>query len=185
MQKIKIKNYPMINPVPIVIVGADVNNKSNYTTIGAFGVVCLEPVYYISLKSSHHTTAGVKENGYFSINLPSADMVQKTYYCGMVSGKQIDKSKLFTSFYDEIRKAPMITECSMNYLCKVIQTLSISGFDIFFGEIVATYINEKCFTDGKPDPLKINPILAMHPNYYNFGQVIGNVFKEGKLIKSD
>jgi flavin reductase (DIM6/NTAB) family NADH-FMN oxidoreductase RutF len=97
MKKVKIKNYPMVNPTPIVLAGADVHGKRNYTTIGAFGVVCTEPIFYISLKDTHFTTIGVKENGY-SVNIPSVDMIQKTDYCGFVSGKTSDKSHLFSSF---------------------------------------------------------------------------------------
>lgn len=184
MEKIKIKNYPMISPTPIVLVGADVNGKPNYATVGAFGVVCTEPIFYISLKDTHYTTIGVKENGYFSVNIPSVDMIQKTDYCGLVSGKTIDKSHLFSSFYDDIGKAPMIRECPMNFLCKVIQTTSISGFEVFFGEIVSTFVNEDCLTGDLPDPLKINPTLAMGFNYYNIGQSVGAVFREGKNLEN-
>jgi flavin reductase (DIM6/NTAB) family NADH-FMN oxidoreductase RutF len=180
MEKIKIKNYP-IGPFPTVLAGADVNGKSNYVTIGACGVVCMEPVLYISLKSTHYTTIGVKENGYFSVNIPSADMVQKTDYCGIVSGKTTDKSSVFTSFYDELGKAPMIRECPLNFLCKVIQSVPIFGFEMFFGEIVSAYVNDQCVTEGKPDPQKINPMMIMGTNYWELGQTIGAVYKEGVM----
>lgn len=181
MKKIKIENYPMANPTPIVIVGSEVDNKANYATVGAFGVVCQGPFFYISLKSTHHSTTGVKETGFFSLNLPSAEMVKKTDYCGMVSGKTADKSTLFTSFYDPLGKAPMIRDCPMNYLCKVVQSAPFNDFEVFFGEIVATYVNDDCVADGKPDPLKVNPIIAMGPTYYDFGKQIGKVFQEGTL----
>ncbi|WP_088227695.1 flavin reductase family protein [Desulfosporosinus sp. FKB] len=184
MEKVKIKNYPMVNPIPIVLAGAEVNGKPNYATIGAFGVVCEGPIFYISLKDTHFTTIGVKENGYFSVNIPSVDMIQKTDYCGSVSGKTVDKSHLFSSFYDEIGKAPMISECPMNFLCKVVQTVPICGFEVFFGEIVSTFVNENCLTGDVPDPLKINPTLGMGFRYYNLGQSVGAVFKEGQVIKS-
>lgn len=183
MKKTKIKNYP-IGPFPTVLAGTDVNGKPNFVTAGACGVVCLEPVLYISLKSTHYTTAGIKESGYFSINIPSVDMVQKTDYCGIVSGATTDKSTLFTSFYDELGKAPLISECPLNFLCKVIQTVPICGFDMFLGEIVATYVNESCLSDGKPDPLKINPMMMMGTQYWELGQAVGAVYKEGKKYES-
>ncbi|MDP4092801.1 MAG: flavin reductase family protein [Bacillota bacterium] len=183
MQKVKINNYPMVNPAPVVIAGAEVDGKPNYATIGAFGVVCLAPVFYISLKETHFTTQGIRENGYFSVNIPTADMVRITDYCGMVSGKTTDKANLFNSFYDDAGKAPMISEAPMNFLCKVIQTVPISGFEVFFGEIVLTYIDDNCLTDGRPDPAKINPMVLVGPNYFNIGQLIGNAFKEGVKFK--
>lgn len=182
MKKERIENYPMVNPTPIVIVGATVNGRANYTTVGAFGVVCMAPIYYISLKSTHFSTLGVRESGSFSINLPSAGMVEKTDYCGMVSGHTVDKSAVFTAFYDELGAAPMICESPMNYLCTVVRSIEINDFEVFFGEIVATYINESCLTGGKPDPLKIDPLLAMGPKYYSLGGQTGNVFKKGAAL---
>lgn len=185
MEKIRIKSFPMVSPTPIVLVGADVDGKSNYAAVGAFGVVCLEPVFYVSLKSTHHTTAGVMENGYFSVNIPSAEMVSITDYCGMVTGETTDKSNLFTSFYDELGKAPMISEAPMNFLCKVMKSVTVSNFEVFFGEIVSTFIGEQFLTDGKPDPLKIDPVFGMGPQYYSIGKCIGNVFQEGKKVKTE
>jgi flavin reductase (DIM6/NTAB) family NADH-FMN oxidoreductase RutF len=182
MEKIKLPNRPF-GPFPTVLAGVEVKGKPNYVTIGACGVVSLEPVLYISLKSTHYTTAGVKENGYFSVNIPSADMVQKTDYCGVVSGKTVDKSTLFTPFYDELGRAPMIQECPMNLLCKVVKMMPIYDFEMFFGEIVAVYVNEQCLADGKLDPQKVNPIIMMGTAYFNLGQIVGQLFIEGVEFK--
>lgn len=182
MKKIKLQNRPY-GPFPTILVGANVNGKPNYVTVGACGVVSLNSVLYVSLKDSHYTTLGVKENGYFSVNIPSADLVQKTDYCGIVSGHQTDKSDLFTSFYDEIGKAPMAEECRMNFLCKVIQTIPVFDFQMFLGEIESVYVNEECMTDDKPDPLKINPLIMMGLNYYDLGQEAGALFKTGLEVK--
>ncbi|KNF09081.1 hypothetical protein CLPU_4c01270 [Gottschalkia purinilytica] len=178
MKKIKVPNKPF-GPFPTVIVGADVNGKPNYATLGAYGVVSMRPVLYISLKSTHHTTLGVKKNGYFSVNIPSSDLVEKTHYCGIVSGKTVDKSSIFTAFYDELGKAPMIKECPLNYLCKVIRIIPIFDFEMFLGEIVAVYVNEQCMTEQKLDPIKINPMIMMESSYCDLDQSIGTIFKSG------
>jgi flavin reductase (DIM6/NTAB) family NADH-FMN oxidoreductase RutF len=176
MSKIKIQNRP-VGPFPTVLVGADVNGKPNYTTIGACGVVCQDPVLYISLKSSHYSTAGVKENGFFSVNIPSTGLIQQTDYCGSVSGHNTDKSIMFSSFYDELGKAPLIRECPLNFLCKVLQTIPVFDFELFLGQIVAVYADESCLTDGKPDAQKIDPIINVGGAYLNLGQVIGTAFQ--------
>lgn len=182
MGKVKLRNM-FIGPFPVILAGADVKGKPNYCAVGACGAVSREPVLYISLHIAHYTTIGVRENGYFSINIPSADLVQKTDYCGLVSGRTTDKSGIFTSFYDEIGKAPLIAECSMNILCKVIQTVPINDFEVFLGEIVATYMNEECLTDGQPDPLKIDPLILIGRSYLRLGQAAGFIYKEGLTIK--
>ena len=180
MKKVKIENYPMLNPVPIVLVGAETGGKANFATVGAFGVVCLKPIFYVSLKNTHYTTGGIRENGCFSVNLPTADIIAKTDYCGMVSGADTDKSELFKTFYSETGNAPMISDCSLNFLCKVIDTHSIDDFTVFFGEIIETYASESIMEDGKPDLNKIAPIFGMGLGYYGLGEQIGKVFKEGK-----
>lgn len=182
MDKVKLPNRPF-GPFPTVLAGVEVNGRPNYVTVGACGVVSLNAVLYISLKSTHHSTKGVKDNGYFSVNIPSADMVKITDYCGVVSGRDTDKSKLFTSFYDDLGKAPMIQECPLNVLCKVINSIEMYGFEMFFGEIVAVYTNEQCLTEGNLDPLKVNPMIMMGASYYNLEQGVGDLFREGSEFK--
>jgi flavin reductase (DIM6/NTAB) family NADH-FMN oxidoreductase RutF len=91
---------------------------------------------------------------------------------------------MFTPFYGELGKAPLISECPMNMLCKVINTIPLFDFEFFLGEIVAAYVNEQCMTDGKPDPKKINPMILMGTNYWDLGQAIGTVFKEGAALRT-
>ena len=87
MKKIKIQNQPF-GPFPTMIIGADVNGKPNYVTVGACGVVSLKPVLYVSLKSTHYTTPGVKENGYFSVNIPPVSMVEQQTIVELCQEKQ-------------------------------------------------------------------------------------------------
>jgi len=184
MQKVKVPNIPF-GPFPTVLVGAEVDGKPNYATLGAFGVVSQNPVLYVSLKSSHYTTKGVREAGFFSVNLPSPDLVTQTDYCGIVSGHKSDKSTVFTSFYDEHGPAPMISECPLNYLCKVVQTIPVFDFEMFLGEIVAVYADADCLTNGRPDPLKVNPLIMMYPSYCSLGQAVGTLFKSGIAMKGE
>lgn len=179
MDKKKIANIPF-GPYITVLAGATVNGKPNYTTIGAYGVVSQKPVLYISLKNTHCTTGGVLENGFFSVNIPSSEAVEKTDYCGTVSGNKVDKSEIFESFYDEAGNAPMIKECPVNYLCKVIQTIPIFDFTMFIGEIVAAYANEECLENGRPNALKVKPTVLMDSGYFDLNDRVGSIFKTCK-----
>ena len=104
-------------------------------------------------------------------------LIQQTDYCGSVSGHNTDKSIVFSSFYDELGKAPLIRECPLNFLCKVLQTIPVFDFELFLGQIVAVYADESCLTDGKPDAQKIDPIINVGGAYLNLGQVIGTAFQ--------
>lgn len=159
------------------LAGATVDGRPNYATVGAYGVVSQKPVLYISLKNSHYTTTGVVENGFFSVNIPSSDDIERTDYCGTVSGNQADKSQVFESFYDEAGNAPLIKECPVNYLCKVIQTIPIFDFTMFLGEIVAAYTNEDCLENGRPDALKVRPTVMMDAGYFGLYDKVGSIFQ--------
>jgi len=185
MKKIKLINQA-VGPFPAMIIGAMKNEKPTYTTVGAGGCACLEPVLCVSLKDTHYITEGIIKSGYFSVNIPPTGLIKEMDFCGIVSGKQTDKSNLFTPFFDVSGNAPMINECSLNFLCKVCDTKEIRGFTMFFGDIVSVYVNEDCIIDGKPNPIKINPIIMMGMCYCNLDQIIGNPFAEGnKLLPLD
>ena len=183
MKKVKINNQP-VGPFPAMIVGAAMNEKPTYTTVGAGGCACLDPVLCVSLKNTHYITVGIAKTGYFSVNIPSASQVEEMDYCGIVSGNYVDKSGLFTPFYDPAGDAPMIEECPLCFLCKVCDEKEINGFTMFFGDIVAAYINEDCLTNGQPDPIKIDPIIMMGFSYCNLDKVIGKPFAEGKKLQT-
>ena len=178
MGKIKLKNQA-VGPFPAMIVGAMKDGKPTYTTVGAGGCACLEPVLCVSLKDTHYITDGIIQSGYFSINIPPTALVKELDYCGIVSGWQTDKSNLFNAFFDDTGNAPMIEECPLSFLCKVCDTKQIQGFTMFFGDIMAVYMNEDCITDGKPDPVKIDPIIMMGMSYCNLKNIIGQPFAEG------
>jgi len=179
--KIKLENQP-IGPFPAMIVGSTLYGKPTYTTVGAGGCACLEPVLCVSLKHSHYITSAIKRTDFFTVNIPSTDLMKKMDYCGIVSGKDTDKSRVFTAFYDRAGTAPMIEECPLCFLCKVCDSKDIRGFTMFFGEIIAVYANEDCVDDGKVNPVKVNPIIMMGHNYCDLGRVIGKPFFEGKEI---
>ena len=182
MNKIKLDNRP-VGPFPAMIVGATVNEKPTYTTVGAGGCACLDPVLCVSLKNTHYITEGIVNTGYFSVNIPGTSLMKEIDFCGIVSGKEIDKSSLFTHFYDPPGSAPMIEECSLNFLCRVEDSLEIRGFTMFFGEIVAAFVDEDCLTDGQPDPIKVDPIIMMGFGYCSLDKIIGQPFAEGKKLR--
>lgn len=181
MKKIKLANQA-VGPFPGMLVGTMVNEKPTYTTVGAGGCACLEPVLCVSLKNTHYITEGIVKTGYFSVNIPGSALVKELDLCGIVSGRDVDKSVLFTHFFDDAGHAPMIEECSLNFLCQVCDKKEIRGFTMFFGDIVAVFADEACLTDGKPDPVKIDPIIMMGFHYCDLKSIIGQPFVEGKKL---
>ncbi len=186
MEKIEIGAKVFLYPLPTTLVGANVGEKPTYLTIGFCGAMSLDPpVIYVGLNRARYTTPGIMANKTFSVNLPSADMVNSTDYCGLVSGHKEDKSKLFKTFYGKLKTAPMIHECPLNIECELIQTFDVGRNKIFVGEVAAAYSAEKYLTEGQPDIQKINPILyALHSrNYWAVGRYLGQAFDVGKEIR--
>ena len=187
MAKVKTGILPF--PVPICITGTMINGKANYATYGSFGLLSPRPETYIYIGSqgSRYTNTGIKENGYFSVNIPSEEQMQKTDYVGLVSGRNTDKSTIFNSFFGSVDQAPMIEECPVNMLCKLVKTADLPNREIFFGEVLESYVNEECLTEGILDFEKINPLLFTmngpgNASYWKLGKIVGAAYKEGKTI---
>lgn len=186
MKKIKLGNKNYFYPSPTVLVGVTVDGKPNYLNVTYAGIANLSPaMLFISLNKLHYSTLGVKERKAFSVNIPSADMLTETDYCGLVSGKNVDKSKLFHTFYGVLGNIPMIEECSINIECEVVQELELEGSNVLFiGKVIESYSEEKYLSNDLPDIKKIDPILlSMNDfNYYNVGDKIGKAWDVGKKI---
>lgn len=190
MAKIKVRTLGIMPfPVPICIVGTVVHGKINYATYGSFGLLSPRPQIYIYIGSQgpRYTNIGIKENKYFSVNIPSEEQMHETDYVGLVSGRDTNKSTVFKSFFGPVNEAPMIERCPVNMVCKLIQTVHLPNRDIFFGELIEIYVNEECSKDGVFDFTKINPLLFTmngpgDASYWKLGKVVGSAYKEGKVL---
>ncbi len=193
MTKNKIKVGAYLFPMPVVLIGANVNGKANFLTLAYVGIVeSKPPMISISSYQTHHTNIGIKENKTFSVNTPSEGMVEVTDFCGLKSGKEIDKSEIFDIFYGELKTAPMIIHSPLNLECKVVKTISITefsgaekGHEIFIGEIVNAYSDDYYLSNEKPDIKKLNPLLYSSNNYWKLSEPIGKAFSIGKNYKRE
>ncbi|MCW4050700.1 MAG: flavin reductase family protein [Candidatus Bathyarchaeota archaeon] len=189
MNKVKRGSQPAIYPIPICLMGANVDGKPTYGTLGDIGIVGFNPgVVFCASQSKHYTNKGVKENKTFSVNFPNLDMIEVTDYCGIVSGKNVDKGALFTNFYGNLGTAPMIEECPINLECKLIKTMQVNNMDMFIGEVTESYVTEKIDTGepGKWPSLKaVNPVIyGMDRQYWSIGEPVAKGFDIGrKLLK--
>jgi len=172
-------------PLPVVLVGAIVRGRPNFVTIAHVGIMDLKTVS-LGMNKTHFTKAGIFENRTFSVNIPSVDLVEKTDYCGLVSGKDVDKSKLFKIFYGQLKTAPMIEECPVNMECRLVKNVDFPAHDIFMGEVVATYADESVLDDqGRLDYALLKPILfTMHDaGYWRLGERFADAWSIGKSLK--
>jgi flavin reductase (DIM6/NTAB) family NADH-FMN oxidoreductase RutF len=184
MEKKKIGNKSFIYPYPVTVLGSNVHGKPNFMTLAFVGIVNTNPgMIALGCGKRHYTNAGIKENMTFSVNIPSTEMVEIIDYIGCTSGDKVDKSGLFKVFYGKSRTAPMVEECPLCLECKTLKILDLGGIDdIIIGEIIESYCDEKCLTNGLPDINKLNPfLLSMYENkYFAVGEYLGNAWGIGQ-----
>jgi flavin reductase (DIM6/NTAB) family NADH-FMN oxidoreductase RutF len=173
--------------MPVSLDGAYVEGKPNFLAVAWFTMASYKPPRIaITLGKGHYTNPGIKENKTFSICLPSEDMVEITDYCGIVSGKKSDKSEIFDLFYGDLKTAPLIRDCPLCMECKLLEIVESGPNEIFIGEIVGTYTEEKFLTDGKLDFRKMKPLVLSQPDtsYWSLGKQVAKAWNIGKRYKA-
>jgi flavin reductase (DIM6/NTAB) family NADH-FMN oxidoreductase RutF len=167
----------LLSPLPVILVGANLNTKPNYLVIGYSCPFDFGKYIFFSLSKTRYTSKGIHENMTFSVNIPSEDLVDKTNFCGNNSGWDIDKSSIFDTFYGELKTAPMIRECPINIECKVHQILDYERNEGIIGRVIKSYVNQQYTIEEegeiKLDWRKIYPIIWATGgdfNYYKLGE---------------
>ena len=117
----------------------------------------------------------------------SVDLVEKLDYCGLVSGRDVDKSEVFEVFYGKLENVPMIRECPVCVECTVQQMVELPDHFVVFGEVKHVYTEERYMTGGALDPTKMNPIIFTRPGpkgiYWTLAHDIGQAWSIGKRLK--
>jgi len=135
MDKIKIdRSAAFLYPMPMVLVGSVLEGRANFMAVGWVSRVNFKPPLFAIALGPHHTNKGIDENREFSINIPDDSLIEKTDYCGLVSGSNTDKSELFNVFYGESDKVPLIEECPVCMSCSVYDAVKLPSNTLYIGE---------------------------------------------------
>jgi flavin reductase (DIM6/NTAB) family NADH-FMN oxidoreductase RutF len=182
MDKISIEPGPYIVPMPVVLLGAMVNDRPNFMPVAFLGIMNYNPpIVGAALSPTHHTCKGIEANGTFSLNLPGPDLVEATDWCGLHSGEQTDKSAAFEIFYEKLDTAPMIKQCRLTAECKVTKTVEFSIDKVYFGEIVGVYADKNALKGDAPDWEKVAPLIFTFPDkgYWKLGDYLAEAWSAG------
>jgi flavin reductase (DIM6/NTAB) family NADH-FMN oxidoreductase RutF len=191
MKKSKITPKAYLFPMPVALIGANINEKPNFETLAYVGIVeANPPMISISSWETHYTNIGIKENSTFSVNTVTEEIVGLVDYVGIVSGKDVDKSEVFDVFYGDLKTAPMVKLSPLNLECEVVKTIKVKdlvdveqGHEIFIGKIVNAYADEDRLTEGIADFTKFKTYLYSQSNYYKIGEKLATAFEIGKQYK--
>lgn len=169
----------MIYPLPAVLVSCgSYPNDCNIFTASWTGTICSDPAMcYVSIRKSRHSYNMIKNSGEFVINLTNEQLAQATDWCGVKSGRDIDKFKAMglTPIKATQVSAPMIDEAPVNIECKVVEIKELGTHDMFLANVVAVNADSKYINpdSGALDLKAANMIAYMHGQYYKIGDPIG------------
>ena len=168
----------MLYPLPAVMVSvADKDGNYNIITVAWTATVCTNPpMLSISVRPERYSYHMIKETGEFVVNLTTESLAYATDYCGVRSGKDVDKFKemKLTPEVAKKVKAPLIKESPVNIECKVREVLELGSHHMFLAEVVAVHVDESYMNEkGKFELSKAKPIVYSHGEYYGIGKLLG------------
>lgn len=168
----------MLYPVPPVMVSVQrEGEKPNIITVAWAGTVCSDPpMVSISVRKSRYSHAILMETKEFVINLTNEDLTFACDYCGVKSGRDVDKFKDMHLHETESKvvKAPGIAESPVNIECRVEQVLELGTHDMFIARVVAVSVDKKYMDEkGRFDLNGSNLVAYSHGEYIKLGKKLG------------
>ncbi len=171
------KGGALLAPVPPVMVSCGTMTSANIITVAWTGIVNTHPPKtYISLRKSRYSYPIIKESGEFVINLTTAEMIKHADFCGIHTGRKVDK---FTRcHFDKIPASsvscPMIAQSPLHLECKVDQILTLGSHDMLLADIVAVQVDNSLLDKTGRLHLERAGLAAFaHGQYYSLGKSIG------------
>lgn len=169
----------MLYPLPAVMVSvADKEGNQNIITVAWTGTICSDPaMLYISVRPQRHSYQMIRETGEFVVNLTTKQLVKATDYCGVRSGRNVDKWKemhLTPGKAETLSYAPIIEESPVNIECKVTEVKELGTHHMFIAEVKAVRISDEYLNEnGKFELNATDLITYSHGEYLETGKVIG------------
>lgn len=168
----------MLYPVPAVMVSCQrKNEKPNIITVAWAGTICSTPAMVsISVRPSRYSYTIIKETGEFVINLVTKELTFATDYCGVKSGREIDKFKEMhlTPSKSKIVQVPGIEESPVNIECKVVDIKTLGTHDMFMAEVVSVNVDDMYIDETEKFNLNSTGLVTYsHGEYFELGTKIG------------
>ncbi len=178
MAKIKWKPGTLLSPVPPALISCSYEGKDNLITIAWTGIVNSDPPKtYISVRTERFSYDLIKNSGEFVINLPSSHIVRSIDFCGVKSGREVDKFKLCKLTKEKATSVscPMVAESPVSLECKVTDIIPLGSHDMFIADIVAVNVDERYIDEkGRFMAEKCSLAAYAHGKYFALGKKIGS-----------
>lgn len=180
MSRVDWKPGTLIYPLPAIIVSCgDIEGESNLFTASWVGTICTNPpMCYVSIRPERHSYGLIKEQMEFALNLTTVSMAQETDWCGVVSGKRVDKIKESGLEIEPARfiKAPLLVASPISLECRVREILPLGSHDMFVADVVNVRADEQ-YIDPETrgfDMERAGLLTYAHGEYFALGEFLGH-----------
>lgn len=169
----------MLYPLPAVMVSCGrEGEKPNIITVAWAGTICSSPAMVsISVRPERYSYDIIRDTGEFVINLVTKDLVYATDYCGVKSGRDVDKFQemhLTPQMSKEV-KAPGIAESPVNIECRVTEVKELGSHHMFLAEVISVSVDEKYMNEtGKFELNQTGLVTYSHGEYFELGNKLGS-----------
>jgi len=179
----------MLYPLPAVLVtcrGKD--GRDNVLTVAWTGTICSDPAMnYVSVRKERYSHEMIRETGEFVINLTTRQLAKATDFCGVRSGRDVDKFEAMQLTKEEAQvvNVPMIAESPVNIECRVTEVKELGSHDMFLAEVVAVHADEVYMDEnGRFSLTAAEPIAYSHGTYFTLGEQLGTFGYSVKKAKN-
>lgn len=179
----------MLYPLPAVLVtcrGKD--GRDNVLTVAWTGTVCSHPAMtYVSVRKERYSHEMIRETGEFVINLTTRQLAKATDFCGVRSGRDVDKFEAMQLTKEEAQvvNVPMIAESPVNIECRVTEVKELGSHDMFLAEVVAVHADGAYMDEnGRFSLTAAEPIAYSHGTYFTLGEQLGTFGYSVKKAKN-
>lgn len=178
MSKINFKPGNMLYPLPAVLVScADKDGRSNLLTVAWAGTICTNPpMVSISVRPERYSYDLIKATKQFVINLTTEELAYATDYCGVRSGRDVDKWKEchLTPIPADTVDCLLVEESPVNIECHVEEIKELGSHHMFIARVTAVHVDEKYMDEKNTFHLNDSKLLAYsHGTYYSLGKKLG------------
>ena len=168
----------MLYPIPAVMVSCgSPEHKANIITIAWAGTVCSSPAMVsISIRKERYSYDIIKESWEFVINMVTRELAKKADYCGVRSGRDVDKFQemKLTQLPGTEVSAPGIAESPVNIECRVKQIIPLGTHDMFLAEVAGVTVDKRYMDEkGRFHLNSAGLVVYSHGEYYSLGELLG------------
>ncbi|MBP3284333.1 MAG: flavin reductase family protein [Clostridia bacterium] len=186
MEKITWRGGAMLAPLPVCLVTCRDGEKENVFTVAWTGILNTIPAKtYISVRKERFSYELIKNSREFVLNLTTEALARATDFCGVRSGRDMDKFKemqLKTQKATEVG-CPLLSDSPVNLECKVTDIVELGSHDMFIADIVAVDVDKNLVDENEKLNLdKAKLIAYSHGEYFKLGEKIG---KFGYTVKKN